>query len=146
MLRFPRGLFTTGRSKFLDRVPWHLEPTAKVYVEILIDGLIQTVYAQVDTGAAWSILSSDLAMEAGIHPSDGQPAILSTRFGLQRGHIIRVPFSLIAHEGESLETVGAFFISPDWPPRQIFLGYSGLLDSIRFALDPQVNDFYFGPC
>jgi len=25
-----------------------------------------------------------------------------------------------------------------------FLGYSGLLDRIRFALDPQANDFYFG--
>jgi len=26
-----------------------------------------------------------------------------------------------------------------------FLGYSGLLSNIRFALDPQANDFYFGP-
>lgn len=25
-----------------------------------------------------------------------------------------------------------------------FLGYSGPLDGIRFALDPQANDFYFG--
>ena len=145
MLRFSRGLFATGRSKFLDRVAWHHEPTAKIYVEILFDGLVQTVHAQVDTGAAWSILSPDLAGEAGIHAEEGRPVILSTRFGLQRGHILRIPFSIVADEGESLETEGTFFISPDWPPRQVFLGYSGLLDSIRFALDPQVNDFYFGP-
>jgi hypothetical protein len=104
------------------------------------------LFAQVDTGAAWSILSPDLAVAAGIDPSAGQPALLSTRFGLLRGYILRVPFSLIADEGDSLATSGAFFVSPDWPPHQIFLGYSGLLDSIRFALDPQVNDFYFGPC
>ncbi len=146
MLRFHRGLFATGRSKFLDRVSWHREHTAKIYVEILIDGLIETVYAQVDTGAAWSILSPDLAIEAGVRAEEGDPAVLSTRFGLQRGHIARVSFSLVADEGESLDTTSAFFISPDWPPRQVFLGYSGLLDSIRFALDPQVNDFYFGPC
>ncbi len=35
--------------------------------------------------------------------------------------------------------------SSDWPPGKTFLGYSGLLDSIRFALDPQRNHFYFGP-
>jgi hypothetical protein len=26
-----------------------------------------------------------------------------------------------------------------------FLGYSGLLERIRFAVDPQQNNFYFGP-
>jgi hypothetical protein len=39
---------------------------------------------------------------------------------------------------------GMFFVSPDWPTDQTFLGYSGLLDGIRFALDPQANHFYFG--
>jgi hypothetical protein len=146
VFNFQRGLFTTGRSKFVDQAPWSREKTAKVYVGIQIDGLSQTLYAQVDTGAAWSILSPDLAREAGIRAETGDPAIVSTRFGLQRGYIVRIPFSLVADEGESLETTGAFFISPDWPPRQVFLGYTGLLDSIRFALDPQVNDFYFGPC
>lgn len=31
-----------------------------------------------------------------------------------------------------------------WPDGMSFLGYSGLLDSLRFAVDPQANDFYFG--
>lgn len=43
-----------------------------------------------------------------------------------------------------LTTVGTFFVSQDWPSGLTFLGYSGLLDSIRFALDPQANHFYFG--
>jgi len=146
VLRYHRGLFTTGRSKFLDHALWHRENTAKIFVGIKLAGLIQTVYAQVDTGAAWSVLSADLAREAGIRTEEGEPAILSTRIGIQRGHIVRVAFTLIAQEGESLWTEGAFFVCPDWPPRQVFLGYSGLLDSIRIALDPQVNDFYFGPC
>src|SRR5690242_11252053 len=100
MLNFQRGLFATGRSKFVDQAPWSREKTAKIYIGVKIDGVSQTLYAQVDTGAAWSILSPDLAREAGIRAEAGDPAILSTRFGLQRGYIVRVPFSLIADEGE----------------------------------------------
>lgn len=72
------------------------------------------------------------------------PAVLHTRFGTKHGHLVRIPFTFVAEEGESLETEGTFFITPDWPESLNFLGYSGLLDSLRFALDPQVNHFYFG--
>jgi hypothetical protein len=47
-------------------------------------------------------------------------------------------------DGDSLDTDGTFFVSADWPRRLSFLGYSGLMDSIRFAVDPLSNDFYFG--
>ncbi len=60
--------------------------------------------AQLDTGAAWSVLEPKVA-----------------------------------------NLLGTFFICSDWPDGRTFLGYSGLLDSIRFALDPQANHFYFGP-
>jgi hypothetical protein len=33
--------------------------------------------------------------------------------------------------------------SPDWRGPN-FLGYQGLLQRIRFAVDPEVNLFYFG--
>ena len=145
MLKRGQSWFTHGRSKFLDSNPETWEPTAKVYVKVRISGLSRVLFAQIDTGAAWSVLSPELAQEAGVSVRDGRPASLNTRLGKLQGHIVRIPFSLLADEGESLETTGAFFISPAWLPRQVFLGYSGLLDSIRFALDPQVNDFYFGP-
>lgn len=69
---------------------------------------------------------------------------LSTRFGNLHGHLVKAPFTFPAEEGEDLEVRGTFFVSEDWPISLSFLGYSGLLDSIRFALDPQANDFYFG--
>ena len=34
---------------------------------------------------------------------------------------------------------GTIFVSPDWPEGLSFLGYTGLLDSIRFAFDPPKN-------
>jgi hypothetical protein len=130
-----------GRSSFADRSPFHFELTAKIYVS----HLPQPLLAQLDTGAAWSILAPDIAAKAQISPRFGDPARLSTRFGIKDGYLLRIPFTLVADEGISLDTEGTFFISPDWPPGQNFLGYSGLLDSIRFALDPQSNHFYFGP-
>lgn len=71
---------------------------------------------------------------------------MNTWFGRKVGSLVRVPFTLLADEGEELVSEGLFFVTPDWPEGMTFLGYSGLLDSIRFALDPQVNDFFFGPC
>jgi hypothetical protein len=69
-----------------------------------------------------------------------------TSFGIKEGVLLRVPLKIVADEGESLDITGTFFVASDWPEGLTFLGYSGLLDSIRFALDPQVNDFYFGRC
>lgn len=67
-----------------------------------------------------------------------------TPLGVKEGHLVKLPFIIPAEEGEELSLTGTFFISQDWPEGMTFLGYSGLLDSTRFALDPQANDFYFG--
>ncbi|HEX3528774.1 MAG TPA: hypothetical protein VH988_17065 [Thermoanaerobaculia bacterium] len=101
--------------------------------------------AQLDTGAAWSVLERDVAAELGLLTRvDEEKKRLLTPFGMREGHLVRLPFALVADEGDSLDTEGVFFICSDWPVGLSFLGYSGLLDSIRFALDPQANHFYFG--
>jgi hypothetical protein len=54
--------------------------------------------------------------------------------------------TLIADDGDSLRIDATVFVSSDWPRMAgTFLGYSGLLERIRFAVDPQKNDFFFGP-
>lgn len=145
MLILDGGRFTCGRTKYSDFSPFLVEPTAKIFVSLYFVGLQQPILAQLDTGAAWSILAPDIAKAVNVPVEAGDPTRLSTRFGTMDGHLLRVPFTLGADEGESLSTEGTFFVSPDWPEGVSFLGYSGLLESIRFALDPQVNHFYFGP-
>jgi hypothetical protein len=81
----------------------------------------------------------------GVLESDGFRTRLDTRFGSMKGHLVRIPILFPADAGQDYEMEGTFFISPDWPPGCTFLGYSGMLDIIRFALDPQANHFYFGP-
>jgi hypothetical protein len=51
--------------------------------------------------------------------------------------------TIVADEGESCEVEATLFVSRDWAYGN-FVGYSGLLERIRFAVDPGTNDFYFG--
>jgi hypothetical protein len=69
---------------------------------------------------------------------------LSTRFGLLRGSLYRVPVRLPADEGDPLDLEATVFFSPEWRGPS-FVGYEGLLQRIRFAVDPEENLFYFGP-
>jgi len=146
MLRLAGFDFTCGRSSFRDSVRDLPESTAKIFVKICIDDqLDSSFYAQVDTGAAWSVLDPVRAEDLGLALVEKPDVLLGTRFGTFRGSLVRSKVTFLADDGVNLDTFATFFISPDWPPGRTFLGYSGLLDSIRFALDPQKNHFYFGP-
>jgi hypothetical protein len=135
--------FTSGRSRFLDQHPRFVEPTAKVFVKVTFPGIRDSVMAQVDTGAAYSTLEADVAEALGLFDLRGQTTRLSTRLGTIGGQLIRLPLSLIADEGASLDLKATFFVSRDWRG-PTFLGYVGLLDRLRVALDSPANLFYFG--
>ena len=135
--------FSAGRSRFLDRHPRFVESTAKVFINVGFPGLQRELLAQVDTGAAYSILDLDVARELELLDAAGQPTRLSTRLGDLHGRLIRTPLRIIADEGDSLVTEATFFVSSHWQGAT-FLGYTGLLDKLRIALDSPANQFYFG--
>jgi len=135
--------FTSGRSRFLDQNPRFPEPGAKVFVQVKLTGLAGTWIAQVDTGAAYSILEVGVATSLGLLGLKEPWTRLSTRLGALNGQLIRLPVTLVADDGESLEVEAPFFVSPDWRGGT-FLGYTGLLDRLRIALDSPANFFYFG--
>jgi hypothetical protein len=100
--------------------------------------------AMVDTGAAYSVLDADVADELGAFDDAGVPEIeLSTRHGPLRGRLVRREMWIIAEEGPTLGVEATFWVSSDWTFGHV-LGYSGLLERIRFAVDPLVSRFYFG--
>jgi hypothetical protein len=143
LIRLGDVRFSQGRSTFADHVAGVDEATAKVYIKIRF-GSGDSTLAQLDTGAAWSVLDRKTVSVLGPSLDWLQPARMSTRFGTLVGNLVRVPITFTADEGEPLSITGTFFVSEEWHLPVTFLGYSGLLDSIRFALDPQANDFYFG--
>lgn len=135
--------FASGWSRFVDQHPRFAEPTAKIFVKVEFAGVDRAWMAQIDTGAAYSVLEVEVATALGLMNLGGQRVRVSTRLGTLSGELLRVPLTLIADEGLSLDLEATFFISRDWRGGT-FLGYTGLLDRLRIALDSPANLFYFG--
>jgi hypothetical protein len=143
MLKLNGQDFTTGSSKFLDDDLEGRESTPKVFVRVRFPDLSRPALAELDTGAAWSVLQRDIAEELGLLDGTGELARLQTAAGNLRGRLERIPVVLVADEGVSLNLQATFFVSPQWQGGT-FLGYSGLLDRLRIGLDCPRNLFYFG--
>lgn len=125
MLNFTDGTsFTTGRAKYLDQGSQADEGSA-------------------DTGAPWSVLNVELAETLGLLGGDGEQVTINTRDGTFDGRLEEAILTILAEDGQSITVDATVFVSHEWRG-QTFLGYMGLLERIRFALDPQMNDFHFG--
>lgn len=144
MLNRGDSTFCTGCARYRDHLPFDAEGSPKIFVRFTLPlRPAQTLEAQLDTGAAWSVLESSIARAANLSASAGQSARLQTRLGTVRGHLHRIAVTLLADEGHSLDVDATVFVSPEWSGGN-FLGYGGLLERIRFAVDPASNRFYFG--
>ncbi len=99
----------------------------------------------VDTAAPWCILEPDLA-RAAERDLEGLPdlASIDSRLGRFTGRLYRGRTTILAEEGEALSVDATFFLSQEWRGGN-FVGYQGFLERIRFAVDPGLNRFYFGP-
>lgn len=101
-------------------------------------------YALLDTAAHWCMLPAETARFLGYETS-ADPSLppLHSRFGLLSGRIERVRLTFRAHQGENLVTEATCFISEDWPGPPV-LGWKGVLERIRFGVDPGNEIFLFG--
>ena len=145
MLRRQDGaVFTTGRSLYWDRASGSQEPTAKIFVKIGMEALPGPIVAQLDTGAAWSMLNAEIAEAMELLGGGGDQTPISTRYGRVVGRLERTDLEILADDGDSLTVQATVWVSPDWRGGN-FLGYAGLLQNIRLAIDPSDNSFHFGP-
>ena len=137
--------FTTGRAAYRDLDPQHVSGKSAIYVQVVLPIHVGTsFYAIVDTGAPYCIFDTELSEALGLSFDDGESFKLRTAYGEVTGTIQRLMIKLVAEQGDSLEIDASVFVTDDWTYGN-FLGYSGLLERIRFAFDPGTNSFYFGP-
>ena len=144
MLSFRDGApFSAGRATFFDHEPAAREETAKIFVKIEPESLGGPILAQLDTGSAWSILDRQVAEELHVLGTEGETVRMDTRFGEIVFRLIPMRIVVLADEGDSQTVNASVCVSERWNGGT-FLGYSGFLERLRFALDPQSNDFHFG--
>jgi hypothetical protein len=130
----------------LDAHPGVREPHARIYVKFRPEGADSNLsfLALLDTGGHFCILSQDVAGLIRNHLTERlQEVRLRTARGLIRGDLYRHKIFLIADKGESLAIDVNALVVPDWSG-PCFVGYSGVLEYLCFAIDSRTNRFYFG--
>ncbi len=146
-LLIAQGDFATGAVHYSDQYPG--DSSARIVVEVTIEDHFP-VQAIVDTGGPWCILDPEIAEV--VSPDSGLdfqlPQPLKIRGMDYHGMLRRMRITLAADVGDGLEAEAPVFIpilteGQIWPFPN-FLGLSGFLDCIRFAIDPFDNAFYFG--
>ena len=135
--------FTVGRSRFVDHLEGTQDSSAKIFVKIEPESFGALVMAQLDTGAAWSILDAPVAEALDLLRGSGEAISLQTRHGPIRGRLERIQVELVADDGDSISVNATVLVSQEWTHGS-FVGYGGLLERIRFAIDPSDRFFYFG--
>lgn len=138
--------FTTSVARYRDHLSHHgADGGAKITVKFSVPSIPAALTAILDTGAQWSALDPEVAEATGALQRDGVTVSYSTRFGTIVGKLVRTELVLEADEGASLLVNATVFVSTDWPSGRNFIGYSGFLERIRFGVDPEANQFHFGP-
>jgi hypothetical protein len=89
------------------------------------------------------MLDVEIADALSLLDGHGEPKTISTRLGDFDGRLERTSLQLLADEGDSLSIDATIWVSRAWRFGN-FLGYGGLLERIRFAVDPVGNSFHFG--
>lgn len=143
MLSLDGEAFTQGAASYLDRDPLRGELTAKIYIRVHAEGFDSEILAQLDTAAPWTILDTEVAKAIDLFSVEGPEVPLSARGGRYRGKLVKLPITLVASRGVSLDVDATIFNSEDWP-WGTFIGCNGFLQSIRFAVDPSQSVFHFG--
>lgn len=144
MLHIRGQEFTSGASEYFENNPSLKVSQDSIHVNIQIEAGVSIVTtARLDPATPWVVLNSEYNEQLGLYP--GEPTVtLATVAGRKVGSLERIPITLLAQEGNTLRVDATVFVCNDWN-RENFLGYSGFLQRIRFAVDPQYCRFYFGP-
>ena len=140
--RWDGSVFATGRAAYLDRDPSGRSQAARIHVNVRFDEDL-LILAVLDTGAEWSVVETEIANALGLLEQDGEAVTLSSRLGQHDGKLVRVSAELVAEEGDSIQVESTVFVCDTWPAGT-FVGYNGLLERVRFAVDPDSNVVFFG--
>jgi hypothetical protein len=144
LLRRDRTPFATGSAFYVDADSAHPHLDPRILVRLSLGLLPRPLLAVVDTAAHWCLFEPEVGfvLRQIFRPIEIRVS-LSTRLGSIYGDLYRIPIVLVADDGQDLDVEATVLLSPDWRGPN-FIGYQGLLQRIRFAVDPETNLFYFG--
>lgn len=139
--------FAVGASVYKDGYPGLPEPHPRIYMEFRPEGTAEfgfSFLALLDTGGHYCILNEEVASLVQDHLTDHLGSTrLRTAHGPVQGNLYLLKIELLAHFGDNLEFEVVTFIAPEWQAPSV-IGYTGVLDRVRFAISPRLNRIYVG--
>ncbi len=141
--------FATGAVDYWYAPATISDTTSRILLPIEIEGI--PINAIMDTGAPYVVCDPELAELLKLDPAD---ALSSERLLVRgywvTGHLYRLNITFPADQGEILSVVATVFVPdttsrPSWGHWPSFVGLSGCLERMRFAIDPGTDTFYFDP-
>lgn len=148
VLQIPDGnAFATGAMRYDYRPVTEAETTNRIILVVEIEGT--PTEAVLDTGAPYVICAPRVALLAGFERAYALERMKMLIRGMQlEGSLTRLSIKLLARQGDDL-TVDATVFVPDveeyWGDFPSFIGLTGFMERLRFAVDPSTDTFYFGP-
>ena len=147
LLVFANGeTFATGAARYQYEPAIATETTNRIILEVKIQGV--ETRAVVDTGAPYVICAPKIARLAGIDSTSALARQTMLVRGMRlEGFLVRLNMTLKAVIGEELNVDATVFVPevPEyWGDFPSFIGLTGFLERIRFAVDPNEDMFYFG--
>ena len=149
MLHYPNGdLFSTGVTA-CEIEPLNREQgdNNRIILMVEVDGALTR--AVLDTGGIYCILHPAAADDIQFDTSQSLgPYKINIRGFPYKGSLYRSTLRINAEQGDSLEQDVTVFVpeatAEEWGELPTFLGLTGCLERLRFAVDPSQDKFYFG--
>lgn len=139
--------FATGMTLYSYR-PAINDISNRIMLHVEIEGVL--IQGIVDTGSPYVVCPPHLSDIIGFDPADAIESIpYRVRGNLMWGSLYRVDVLFLADQGDDVRVDATVFV-PDaewqdaWGEFPGFIGLTGCLERLRFAVDPENNRFYFG--
>lgn len=140
------AVFARGSTRFSRSViPGSTLP--RIFIDVAVEGVV--TIAAIDTGGAYLVCEPQVARKAGLRPASSLGRqIVNIRGQSYPGHVYRQGIEILAQRGEVLRFQGIVFV-PELAPGETWglpsiMGFQGMLEFIRFAVDPLDDTFFFG--
>jgi len=148
LLSFTNGEpFALGATNFRYR-PVSQDITPRIILQIEIEG--ELVDAILDTGATYVVCSPHVARRIGIVGNGLERITLRIRNARLHGYLHRLNLRFYATDGDPLDLEATVFVpevdlGDAWDDLPSYIGLTGCLERMKYAVDPASDTFYFGP-
>lgn len=133
--------FATGSQWYLDSLPDRHETVSRIVLSVSVEST--ELLAMLDTGATGLVLRWPIPERVLPLYLSGRPEVRGLGGNVHEGRSFVATLLLQADEGETLRVEALVWASETFNGANL-VGYGGLLEKVRFAVDPDRNLFYFG--